>query len=340
VYLCERDAGLTPPRTWDLFYHDQRVSNQQLKRMWDRTLRFHPLAGYAAQICRRTGVRKPLVDSESGDRDVHGLLGTSEPHLRFTEEELDRGRTELQRLGIPETDRFVCFIARDSRYLEEILPEKDCSYHDYRDSDVRNHVAGLKTLTDRGYWLLRMGALVRDAIDSSDPRIIDYATEHRTEFMDIFLCAHCDFFIGDPCGLNSIPVVFRRPQVTVNMIPLEYAPTWGPPNYLFVPKKLWLIGERRFLTFREILASDLGRCTNGHRYRDLGIEPVENTSAEIAAVAVEMAATLRGQCQPSAEDDDLQNRFWSLYRTSDLNHRFKTRIGTQFLRENQELLGD
>src|SRR4030042_4086159 len=45
LYLCRRDAGIENKRAFDIFYHLTPVSNQQLKKMWDRTLRVWRLAG-------------------------------------------------------------------------------------------------------------------------------------------------------------------------------------------------------------------------------------------------------------------------------------------------------
>ena len=134
--------------------------------------------------------------------------------------------------------------------------------------------------------------------------------------------------VGDHC---------RRPGVIVNMVPLEHVPTWGR-NYLFIPKKLWLPAERRFMTFREILESGAGRIQRSERYAELGIEPVENSSEEITAAAVEMDERLNGTWHSSDEDEELQQRFWSLFKPSELNGVFFTRIGAEFLRQNRDLL--
>ncbi len=42
----------------------------------------------------------------------------------------------------------------------------------------------------------------------------------RTDFMDIYLSAKCKFFITSGVGLMAIPMIFRRPLLCVNYIPL------------------------------------------------------------------------------------------------------------------------
>ena len=103
----------------------------------------------------------------------------------------------------------------------------------------------------RGYFVVRTGINVKEALTTKNIKIIDYATKGRTDFLDIFLASKCHFYIGNACGICAVPMVFRRPLVWANFIPLEYAPTWSKSD-LFIPKKLWLGKECCFMTFREI----------------------------------------------------------------------------------------
>ena len=70
----------------------------------------------------------------------------------------------------------------------------------------------------------------------------------------------------------------------------------------------------------------------------VGIEVIENTPEEILAVAVEMDERLKGIWRTTEEDEELQRRFWSLSKPSELNRVFVARIGAEFLRQNRELL--
>ncbi len=51
IYLCERDAGLHGRRVWDLFCSSAVVSNQQMKKMWERMI---PISGFARTADRVT----------------------------------------------------------------------------------------------------------------------------------------------------------------------------------------------------------------------------------------------------------------------------------------------
>lgn len=337
LYLCKRDVGMDRRRTFDIFYHTGPVCNQQLKKMWDRTLHVSRFAWLVDWYNRHLPGYEDHVIPIQEDRDIHGLLARTRVHLSFTAEEECRGQEELRELGIPDSTPFVCFHARDSAYLDAVLPNRDWRYHDHRDSNIKNFIPAAEELAHRGYFVVRTGAVVKEPLQTTNPMVIDYATKGRTEFLDIFLGAKCHFPLGDGCGLFAIPMVFRRPVAITNMVPLEYAPTWLS-NGLFIPKKLWLREERRFLTFGEVFNSGAGRFVRSEQYEQRGVEVVENTPEEIIALTVEMDERLKGTWQTTEEDEELQRRFWSLFKPSELHGVFVSHIGAEFLRQNRELL--
>ena len=341
-YLCERDAGLQDTRAVDIFYYRSKVCNQQLKRMFERALHISP---FVRPLCRLNrilpGGKKHTVNIITRDGydtiDVLGLVARTRPHFSFTEEEEQLGRAALHQLGIQDGTPFVCFHARDPAYLDAWLPNGDWRYHDYRDSSIHNHVPAAEALAHRGYFAIRMGAVVKEALDTTNPMIIDYATRNRTDFLDIYLGAKCRFFICDNTGIVHIARLFRRPVAWVNFIPVETAHLWCPDE-LFIPKKLWLRKEGRFMTFREIFESGVRRLGLSEQYHRLGIEPIENTPEEITSLVLEMDERLKGTWQSAEEDEELQQCFWSLSEPSESNRVFLSRIGAEFLRQNRHLL--
>ena len=56
------------------------------------------------------------------------------------------------------------------------------------------------------------------------------------------------------------------------------------------------------------------------------------------ALAIEMDERLKGTWQATKEDEELQTEFWSLFKPSEFNKVFVSRIGADFLRRNRELL--
>jgi putative glycosyltransferase (TIGR04372 family) len=338
IFLSEQELEMHGKGTVEIFYHITPVCNQQLAKMWERVLHVSRTGGYIDRVNRwLPGGDAHVIPWRKGDRDINGVFAKTSPHLSFTESEEAVGQEGLLELGIPAGAPFVCLHSRDSVYLTEEYPDLDMSYHDYRDSSISNFLPAAKELVQRGYYVVRTGAVVKYPISEPIPGVIDYATSNRSEFMDIYLGANCSFYLGDSCGYHAIPMIFRRPLAIVNMVPIEHAPTWMA-NCPFIPKKHWSVNENRVLTFKEILESGAGKYLKASQFQQAGIEVFENTPEEITAIAVEMTERLAGTWQFSDEDDALQRRFWDLWEPNELNHKFVVRIGIEYLRQNADLL--
>ena len=183
-----------------------------------------------------------------------------------------------------------------------------------------------------------MGSAVAEKLpDLNNSRIIDYASYYRTDFGDIYLSAKCKFFLGNGAGLLCVPYIFHVPVAMANNIPMNLSPSPRKGD-LFIPKKIWSIKEKRFLTFREIVESGIGDYIYSEQYAKAGVKPVENTANEILDLAIEMNERLDGTFKTTEEDEELQKKFHSLFKLHHQCYGTPVRIGTKFLRENKELL--
>ena len=351
LYLCERDAGINVPgqRHVDMFFMERPICNRQLARMWKRTVRVWP--AWILPSLRRVnrlipgGAVHEIGDNTQGDRDVHNLLDRFPPHLKFTAEEEVRGEAGLRMMGIPAGTPFVCLIVRDSAYLDA-HQTKDWSYHNYRDCNIQNFVLAAEELADRGCFVLRMGVKAHDAIKSDHPRVIDYATNGmRSDFMDVYLGAKCAFCISTATGFDTLPLIFRRPIVVVNQVPLGYLYTFRS-QFIGITKHHISVQKDRELTLREIFSTGVGFALRTSDYESRGIHLIENTPAEIRDVVVEMAERLNGTWQLGPDDDALQHRFWEIYpvdakdiyQNRPLHGEIRARFGALFLRDNGAFL--
>lgn len=337
LYLCERDKKMHK-RSLDFFCcHRDKNSNSQLKKMWARILPISDFVNLLISANKLLPGHERHVIPMPDENDFKGLLAASRPHLWFTKEEERLGAEMLKERGISLDKKFICLAARDSTYLKATHVETDWSYHDYRDANIDDYILAAEELVKRKYIVFRMGAVVAKPLSIRHPEIIDYATTFRSDFLDIFLLSKCHFFFGAHSGMNSVPMVLRRPKAVTDVIPLYSVHTWMPDD-LFIPKKIWLKKESRFLNFREIFDLGIWKFSRGEHYAPYGLVIVSNTPEEVLALAREMDERLNGTWQTTGEDESLQKSFWAIFNKHQSYRNPVSRIGAAFLRQNRELL--
>lgn len=336
LYMCQRDLRIDHSRTIDLFYLAEPVCNQYLAGMWKRVLKIHWFVRYLDRANRILPGNNPHIISLPTDIDNEGLLAKTASHLKFTPDEERIGQKMLGEMGVPYGAPFVCFQSRDSAYLENWITNGYYDYHSYRNSSISNCINAADSLIERGYYAIRTGHIVKETLGSKNPMLIDYAASHRSEFMDIYLASKCDFFFGGGPGNVGLFAIFRRPQARANVIPYAGVVSWHPHD-LFIPKKLWLNTEDRFMYFKEIFNTEIKNFRTTSQYEEQSITVVENTADEINDLAIEMDGRLKGTWQTSQEDEELQKQYWSLFKSDEIT-RTDIRIGTEFLKQNRDLL--
>ncbi len=345
LYLCEQDAKINVPDKpyFDIWYQETNDSNLQLKKMWSRVLHVWP--GRFMAIVDRTNLKMGGGDIHQigmntyHDRDVNNLLDKIPAHLSFTESEEIQGKKNLELLGIPADAKFVCLIVRDSAFLNNQSTKAhltvDWSYHNYRDCNVQNYIMAAEELTKRGYYVIRMGALVKEAMNVSNPKIIDYAMSgKRTDFMDIYLGAKCAFCITNGTGFDAVPLIFRRPIVWIDQVAMGFFFTFSN-KFLAITKKHWSRKEKRFLTVKEIFESGAGYFYRSKEFDSLGIDLIESTPEETCAAVLEIEERISGKWQTTKEDEELQRRFWEVYDKKNMHGEIRSRVGADFLRRNK-----
>jgi putative glycosyltransferase (TIGR04372 family) len=319
------------------------VDNQQLFMMFRRKFFIIKsdflvkMCGNGAFLIRRLGFFKDLP-FETNEYDE---FSSTEPDLSFTPDEEEKGMLLLRSMGVDATSFFICFHCRDNAFVK--------SYGgDFRNADIRNYLGAARYISDRGGYAIRMGYKVAEPLpDMKNPRIIDYASNFRTDFGDIFLPAKCKFFLASTAGPFMISTLFNVPVAAANFIPF-YTPL--RKGDLFIPKKIWSVEEQRFLTFREFIdfSGDIpgGNIRQGvdtniyvqNKFAEGKYVAVENTAEEILDLAQEMNERLDGTFVITEEDEELQKRFQALLQPHHHCYGTPARVGAKFLRDNRDLI--
>jgi len=283
-----------------------------------------------------------LSDSDDGKLKVFNerlsaVLKNKNSNISFKNEEEKQGQIVLESIGVTKNKQYICFHSRDSTYLETVNNGIDCSFHNYRDSDIKNYIPAAEEMANRGYYAIRMGAVVKESIHSSNSWVIDYATSgQRSEYNDIYIGSHCRFFLSSDGGMSAIPEMFRIPAVYVNWTAILRISTWVL-NGLFIFKKFYLKSENRYMSFSEIMNFEFGGRDTNEIFAKMNLELIENTPEEIRAVTIEMDERINGSWETSKEDEELQDKFWSLFGPGKIKSH-DLRIGSTFLKQNIDLI--
>lgn len=265
---------------------------------------------------------------------VQRAWGQRPPLLVVTAEHREEGRAGLARLGVPADAQIVCFHCREEGYSPE-----DDHLHSYRNSAIENDLLAVAELVKRGFWCIRMGDPTMRRLSPME-HVVDYAHhEVRSDRMDVFLCATCRFFLGNSSGLLHLASVFGRPIAAANLAPLSAVLALGYGN-VAIPKLLWSEAEGRYLTFAEAFGTDVANFRFTELYEARHIRNVENTAEDIRDLALEVLERADGKAVYTSEDEERQRRFTSLMRPGHFSFGGTSRIGREFLRKYESLLGD
>jgi len=338
MFLCEREAGVTP-KAVDIFHWKHTPCNQFLAAMIGRKLTISQyskhLHDYMAARPRYKHHLTPVISRDrQSTRDVDGLTEKHGGFFEFKRTEIERGERELEQAGIPRGAPVVCIHNRDSAYLGQISAA-DFSYHDYRDYPVEDLRLAVDELVARGYYVVRMGQSAAAPFEHPSPRVIDYASQPHSEFLDVYLSYRAKFFVSTTSGLIWVPYLFRRPIIFLNAIPLGNGPTWGTRT-MVLPKLLRNVAGR-YLRFDEMIEKAAMYCRSEH-YSEAELEVINNSAEEIREAVVEMDDWLQDSWQPTATDAARQQEFRECLLKAPLTNTANVNCAAAFLSRHAELL--
>ena len=287
-----------------IYYFGNKVSsNITLREMWSRNL--PSVRGHYGWLINEISSKFPKVNSssESTPVDFDGLLlSEDKPIFAFTQQSGED--TKLVK-NLSKHSNFVCLNVRDSAFMTATRA-KDMSHHNYRDSNIATYTAAAEALTEMGYTVFRMGAIVNDDLASTHPSVIDYATNGmRTEFLDIYLGANCTFCVSTGSGWDSVPTVFRRPLLFVNHLPI-FGPSAITLPITIYPKILRDPKSLKPLTLIDLIEKKIATALNTAEYASAGVEIRDLTSEELVEAVTEMAQRVEGTFVETPEQKEMQ----------------------------------
>lgn len=264
--------------------------------------------------------------------------------IKFDKKELEEEQKQLNILGVKEP--YVCFWSRTSTYnLNTIGREFD---YDYRNMNFEDYQKTIDYLKEYGITAVRMGRAEKrlDGLNNC----VDYAGLNASDFNDLALARKCTFMVCASTGAYLMAYLFRKPLLIVNHV--LYSLAGGACGYtgmeLFIPKKLYSISMKRFLTLNEIIEIEQECLLWGDNYRRRGIEFINNTPEEICDAVEEMIERINGTWVDTEEDRKAYERYAEIYEKMKIRAMENERnwmggpppfkIAASYLRNNMYLL--
>lgn len=250
--------------------------------------------------------------TKTRSRDPHGMLyQTEKAQLPFTEAEDAQCRAWLRSHGVGPDDKFVCLLCRDDQYLTRTkqFSAIDFSYHDYRNSKIESFFPTISYLNERGVWVIRMGWVMREDVQFSSPRVIDFSSDpHKSHLLDVWLYAHCDACISTGTGPDTMANIYRNPTLFVNFMPLgilhDYHRTMSLPKHLSSKANGKPLPLSSYIEANFYFSED---------YEKAGIVITDLTPEEILEAGREFWEIFLEGKSRDLEQERLQARFWETF---------------------------
>tara|TARA_Y100000741_G_scaffold359911_1_gene341315 strand:- start:9300 stop:10514 length:1215 start_codon:yes stop_codon:yes gene_type:complete len=300
-FLCQKDLVLSR-RSLDIFFLEGPPCNIFLLKLIKRELKVYRFVEFIYQanlyLPKHTLFYNPNLLETHRSRDIPGLRVKSKKVFPFLIAEDEAGELFLTSMGCKNTKKFVCLNIRDSLYLEEKFPDTDFSYHNYRDSDCQTYELAVKELIARGYFVIRMGAKVRDKLIIDSDQFLDYPfCESSSDFLDVWLMANCTFCISTSSGLDSISNIYRRPVAYVNALPIGDFNSSNPKT-IWMPKTI-VNSKNKPLSLQELIEKKLISFHTNAKLQKYNLRVIDNSSEEICEVVSELEEKIVGSWNAS-----------------------------------------
>jgi putative glycosyltransferase (TIGR04372 family) len=296
-----------------IYYNpEKRPSNTYMNSLWQQNL---PLVrGHWGWLLNDISSHFKFMNASnlSTDIDFEGLYKKSYPLPKFSDEDNLTGQNFINKFC--PSGKFVCLIVRDAAYLSS-RSGKDWSYHNFRDSKIDSFKSAAEKLAEMGYTVFRMGAVVEKPLASSHPNVIDYATNGmRTEFLDIYLGAHCTFCVSNSNGFDAVPRIFKRPLLICDEA-IYFESSHLALHTVHYPKIIREQSNESQLSLRETINRGIANSHQSANFEDAGVEIRDLSSEELVEAVTEMAQRVEGTFVETPEQKEMQAKLKHILST-------------------------
>mgnify|MGYP003956295473 CR=1 FL=1 len=188
MYLSEKKLNVKNNyKFFDLFFLPSNPANSYLQQLSKKYLKVLPkellylpfkLTEFLSE--KNKFFKKNFINMRNYDYDLNNFFDQIDTQISFSDEEIEKGDSGLEKIGISKNDKIVCLSTRDSNYSLKNLNHpkkfdtKARSFMDIRNSDIETYKLAATELTKLGYKVARVGKDTSNKIRSSRDNILDY----------------------------------------------------------------------------------------------------------------------------------------------------------------------
>jgi putative glycosyltransferase (TIGR04372 family) len=164
--------------------------------------------------------------------------------------------------------------------------------------DINNFSGVAEELIENGFQVIRMGSGTESPFTMKPAGVVDYAvSKSRSEFLDVYLAATCEFAVSTQTGPDAVCMLFRRPVLYVDVT--RYSQFFFGSNIAtWSPVRLFQNGK--ILTLREVFNSKVAWLKDPNLFAENGISQQKSSMVELKQL-VQLYLHSRDIESPSSE---------------------------------------
>jgi putative glycosyltransferase (TIGR04372 family) len=163
-----------------------------------------------------------------------------------------------------------------------------------RDAAINSYRSSCSLISDLGGQVIRMGGSNFPKLEENFPAI-DYAhSEVKSEELDFWLWANCNFWVGNNNGAAVAVIPFKKPRLITNLWPLYVS---GPLTDYILPKVIYDKNLNRILSPKEIVNLKLSRSMKKNLFSNSNLIIIENSSELLESAVIELYKSIESDQQ-------------------------------------------
>ena len=285
IFLAEREiikATNAPPKrvinVWSLG-PVAKQSNKYLASKWKQELLVFP--SWFVSSLHSVGSVFPVLKLNEPKLSITGSmngLDKTAPHVSFKAKEIEEGKKGLVKIGVNPDKPYVCLIVRDGGHYKS-KGEIESAGYEVLNFDINNFSGVAAVLIESGFQVIRMGSGSERPFMSKPVGVIDYAlSSNRSEFLDVFIAATCEFAVSTQTGPDAVCMLFRRPVLYVDVTSYSQF-FFGSKLATWSPARLHKNGK--ILNLSEIVNSEIAWFKDPNLFSKNGISQQKSSSNEL-----------------------------------------------------------